>query len=61
MDATMVKPLDRAMAELAVLPEADEEPIAGELLAHPETLRSLRSNIEAGLCSLDAGEGRRRA
>ncbi|EJW12407.1 hypothetical protein A33M_2098 [Rhodovulum sp. PH10] len=49
------------MAELAVLPEADEEPIAGELLAHPETLRSLRSNIEAGLCSLDAGEGRRRA
>ncbi len=54
----MVKALERAVAEIARLPEAEQEKIANELLVHLEKLRALRSDIEAGLRSLDAGQGR---
>ena len=49
---------EKAFAEIAGLPEPEQERIADELLAHLEKRRALRSDIEAGLRSLDAGEGR---
>ncbi|RAI43361.1 hypothetical protein CH341_14805 [Rhodoplanes roseus] len=54
----MVKALEQAVAALSRLPEAEQERIAGELLSHLEKVTSLRADIEAGLRSLDAGEGR---
>jgi hypothetical protein len=41
----MVKTLERAMAEVATLPEAAQEKIGQELLAHVEKLRGLRARI----------------
>ena len=41
----MVKTLKRAMAEVATLPEAAQEKIGQELLAHVEKLRGLRARI----------------
>ena len=54
----MVKTLERAMEELASLPEADQEQIGLRLLSHVEKLRLLRADIDQGLRSLDAGEGK---
>ncbi|NVO16528.1 MAG: hypothetical protein HXX10_21075 [Rhodoplanes sp.] len=54
----MVRALEQAIAELARLPATEQERIAGELLAHLDKVKSLRADIEAGLRSLDAGEGR---
>jgi hypothetical protein len=54
----MVKTLERAIAAVANLPEDAQEKIGQELLAHVEKLRCLRSNIEQGIRSLDAGAGR---
>ncbi len=54
----MVKTLERAIAEVANLPEAVQEKIGRELLAHVERLRSLRTDITRGIQSLDAGAGR---
>jgi hypothetical protein len=72
----MVKTLERALAEVARLPEAAQEKIGRELLAHVEKLRSLRETInrsleqggsytehemEAGIAArLDACEGDRK-
>ena len=39
----MVKTLERAFAEVATLPEAAQEEIGRQLLAHLEKLRALRS------------------
>jgi hypothetical protein len=39
----MVKTLERAIAEVANLPEAAQEKIGQELLAHVERLRNLRT------------------
>jgi hypothetical protein len=50
------KILETAMAEIASLPEADQEKIGQELLAHVEKLRSLRTEIDKGIRSLDAGK-----
>lgn len=54
----MVKTLERALEELASLPEADQEQIGLRLLSHVEKLRRLRADIDKGLGSLDASEGK---
>jgi len=54
----MVKTLERAIAEVANLPESAQEKIGQELLAHVERLRNLRTDITSGIQSLDAGAGR---
>jgi hypothetical protein len=51
----MVKTLEKAIAEIAGLPEADQEEIGRKLLSHVEKLRTLRADIDAGIASLDAG------
>lgn len=53
----MVKTLELAIAEVASLSEADQEKIGHQLLSHVEKLRRLRSEIDKGIRSLDAGEG----
>lgn len=54
----MVKILEQALAEVATLPDAAQEEVGRQILAHVEKLRRLRADIEDGICSLDAGEGR---
>jgi hypothetical protein len=54
----MVKTLEQAMKELSALPAADQEQIGRQLLSHVEKLRQLRAEIDKGVRSLDAGEGR---
>lgn len=54
----VVKTLEEALTEAATLPEADQEQIGRRLLSHIEKLRRLRHEIDKGIRSLDAGEGR---
>lgn len=54
----MVKTLETAIAQVAALPEADQEQIGRQLLSHVEKLRSLRDELDKGVRSLDAGQGR---
>ena len=54
----MVKTLERAFAEVATLPEAAQEEIGRQLLAHLEKLRALHASLEQAARELDAGEGR---
>jgi hypothetical protein len=54
----MVKSLELAIAEVATLPDVDQEQIGRQLLSHIEKLRQLRSEIDKGIRSLDAGAGR---
>jgi len=54
----MVKTLELAIAEVARLPEAAQESIGRELLAHVEKLRRLREDIADGLRSLETGGGK---
>jgi hypothetical protein len=54
----MVKTLEQAMAEVAALPDADQEKIGRRLLSHVEKLRRLREELDKGARSLDAGNGR---
>jgi hypothetical protein len=54
----MTKLFERAAAEVAKLPEPEQDRIGQELIAHLEKLRRLRSDIDEGLRSLNAGEGR---
>ena len=54
----MVKTLQRAIAEVASLPDADQEEIGRKLLSHVEKLRQLRADIDAGIRSLDEGKGK---
>lgn len=53
----MVKTLEQAIAEVANLLAADQEQIGRQLLSHVEKLRALRSEIDKGVRSLDAGQG----
>jgi hypothetical protein len=53
------KILETAIAEVASLPEPDQEKIGRELLAHVEKLRALRAEIDKGIRSLDAGKGKK--
>jgi hypothetical protein len=54
----MVKTLELAIAEVSNLPEADQEQIGQRLLSHVEKLRQLRAEIDKGIRSLDAGQGK---
>jgi hypothetical protein len=53
----MVQSLELAIAEVASLSDADQEQIGRRLLSHIEKLRQLRSEVDKGLRSLDAGAG----
>ena len=45
-----------AMAEAATMPEADEEPVAGEVpAASPELLASVRAMVEKAMADLEEG------
>jgi hypothetical protein len=52
------KTLDEALAKAHELPEADQERIGRELSDYIDHLRALRSDLNEGLRSLDAGLGR---
>jgi len=54
----MVRTLEQAIAQISRLPAADQEKIGRSLLSHVEKLNSLRGEIDKGISSLDAGEGR---
>jgi len=54
----MVRTFERAIAEVAALPDADQEEIGRQLLSHVEKLRRLREELDKGVRSLDAGKGR---
>lgn len=54
----MVRTFERAIAEVAALPDADQEEIGRQLLSHVEKLRRLREEVDKGVRSLDAGRGR---
>ena len=54
----MTKTLEQALAQVAVLPEEDQEQIGRQLLSHIEKLRKLREDIDEGIRSLDAGEAK---
>jgi hypothetical protein len=54
----MVRTLEQAIAEVERLPAADQEQIARSLIFHVERLRALRAEIDKGILSLDAGQGR---
>ena len=54
----IVKTLENAVAAASTLPEADQEEIGRQLLSHIEKLRLLRQEIDKGIRSLEAGEGK---
>ena len=54
----MVKVLEQAIAELERLPEADQEQIGRSLLALVDKIRLVRAELDKGIKSLDAGEGK---
>jgi hypothetical protein len=54
----MVTTLEQAIAQLSRLPNADQEQIGRRLLSHVEKLNALRGEIDKGIGSLDAGDGR---
>lgn len=54
----MVKTLEQAIAEVERLPAEDQEQIGRTLLSHVEKLRALRVEIDKGIRSLDAGQGK---
>jgi hypothetical protein len=54
----MVKALEQAIAEIATLPDAEQEEIGRRLLSHMHKLRQLREEIDKGIRSLEAGEGK---
>ncbi len=53
----MVKTFEQAIAEVASLPDDDQEQIGRQLLSHVEKLRRLRAELDKGARSLDAGRG----
>ena len=53
----MIKTLERAIAELPQLPATDQQQIGRQPLTHVERLRELRSDLDQGIASLDAGAG----
>ena len=54
----MVKTLEQAIAEVRNLPAAGQEQIGRKLRPHVGKLRQLRVDIDKGIGSPDAGEGR---
>lgn len=54
----MTKLLQEAISEAEALPETAQDRIGRELLAHMKKLRTLRTDVQRGIDSLDAGAGR---
>jgi hypothetical protein len=54
----MTRTLKNAIAQIEKLPEQDQENIGRELMDHVAKLRALRSDLAAGLRSLDAKRGK---
>lgn len=54
----MTRELAQVFAEIEMLPVADQDRIAGELSAYLRRLRELLEELDRGIRSLDAGEGR---
>jgi hypothetical protein len=54
----MAKALEQAIAEIAALPDAEQEEIGRRLLSQMQKLRRLREEIDKGIRSLDAGNGK---
>ena len=54
----MVRTLEQAIAKMSRLSESDQEEIGRKLLSHVERLNALRAELDKGIRSLDAGEGR---
>jgi hypothetical protein len=54
----VTKTLERALAQVAQLPEAAQEHIGEELLAYVSKYEALRRDLQEGLDSLDAGKGK---
>jgi hypothetical protein len=55
----VIKTLEQAIAQVAALPDDDQEQIGRRLLSHVEKLRRLREELDKGARSLDAGKGRK--
>ena len=53
----MTKALQTALAEVQKLPATDQEKIGRQVLHHVEKLRVLRADIDAGIRSLEKGDG----
>jgi hypothetical protein len=53
----MTKLLEEAMAKVSKLPEATQESIAEDLIAHVKSVENLRAELQKGIDSLDRGEG----
>jgi hypothetical protein len=53
----MVGTLEKAITEVSSLPDADQELIGQRLLSYVVKLRRLRTEIDEGIRSLNAGEG----
>ena len=54
----MVKTLEDASAALSKLPDDDQEQIGRKLLTHVERISQLRAELDTGIRSLKAGEGK---
>ena len=52
------KVLETAISKASRLPEATQERIGRDLLAHIDALERLRSDLQIGIDQLDAGLGR---
>ena len=53
----MTKLLEEAMAKVSTLPEATQQCIAEDLIAHVKNVEHLRAELKNGIDSLDRGEG----
>jgi hypothetical protein len=53
----MARTLEKAIAEISNLSDADQEQTGLRPLSHVEKLSQLRADIDKGIRSLDAGEG----
>ena len=58
MKLLMVKTLEQAISAVTTLPDADQEEISRRLLSHVEKLLQLRAEIDKGIQSPEAGEGK---
>jgi hypothetical protein len=54
----MTKILEEAIAEVETLPQASQQKIGDELLAHVKKMHILRAELQKGVRSLEQGEGR---
>jgi len=52
------KLLEEAIAEVSKLPEATQQSIAEDLIAHVKSVEHLRAELQKGIDSLDRGEDR---